>query len=80
MSNSQIAPLRGYLQTLLYGFNALQTEKQALQAAATRLPAINAEMQDLVADAQAALDKLNALQGTTFTLQEMRQQLGAIAP
>lgn len=70
--------LTTYLRGLLTAARTLQNEKTALQNAAARIVDINAELIDLRADAQAALDVLNRIQGTTLTLADIvAQQTGA---
>lgn len=70
MSRSQ--SIRDYLGTLITEYVALEAERQALLDAAARITAIQAEKQDLISDAQTALDLYNSIHGTSHTLQEVR--------
>jgi chromosome condensin MukBEF ATPase and DNA-binding subunit MukB len=70
---SRIEAAKAYLRELVVAYESLERERQQLLAATTRLDEIQAEKADLVADAQAALDKLNALQGTSYTLAQVRK-------
>lgn len=65
--------IRQYLFDLVARYERLEAERQALLDAATRIDAIQAEKQDLIADAQEALNKFNAVNGTSYTLQQVRQ-------
>lgn len=68
--------LTTYLRGLLTAARNLQNEKTALQNAAARITEINSELIDLRADAQAALDVLNRIQGTSLTLADIAAQAG----
>lgn len=61
-----------YLFGLVVQYEALEKERQQLLAAAARITAIQAEKADLIADAQEALTKYNALHGTSYTLPQVR--------
>jgi len=65
--------IRRFLRDMLRGLIALQNEKQILQNASTRIAAINVSIQAMQDEAQKALDRLNALEGTTFTLADIRK-------
>lgn len=71
---TRIDLLNKYLRDLVVASRVLQTEKTALQAAQARIPDINAELIDMRNDAQNALDRLNALQGTSLTLADIIAQ------
>lgn len=71
MSRSNAA--RAYLAQLVLTYEELEAERQKLLAAAARIPEIQAEKQALLVDAQAALDKFNALEGTSHTLAQARK-------
>jgi hypothetical protein len=64
---------RAYLATLVLNYEELEAERLKLLAAAERITEIQAEKQDLLVDAQAALDKYNALEGTSHTLAQARK-------
>lgn len=64
--------VRQYLYQLLLKWEALEEERQQLLAAATRITAIQAEKAELLTDAQDALVKFNAVNGTSFTLPQVR--------
>jgi len=79
MSNRvQIA--RNYLISLIATYDALEAERQRLLASAGRLTEIQAEKAELIADAQGALDKYNTLNGTSYTLQQVRNALDPVPP
>jgi hypothetical protein len=81
MALNRVEVLTSYLRDLVIQFISLQDEKTQMQNAAARIIEINGLIADLQTDAQAALDRLNTLQGTTFTLQDIKkryQPLGAI--
>jgi uncharacterized protein (DUF3084 family) len=71
---SRIDAATAYLRELVVAYESLERERKQLLDAAQRLQQIAAEKADLVADAQAALDKLNALQGTDYTLAQIRKR------
>lgn len=64
--------IQQYLFSLVEQYERLEAERQALLEAATRITAIQAEKSDLIADAQEALTKYNAIFGTAYTLQDVR--------
>lgn len=64
---------RAYLTSLVVQYEALEAERQRLLQAAGRITEIQAEKADLIADAQEALDKYNALEGTSYTLTQVRK-------
>jgi hypothetical protein len=70
MSRSTAA--RTYLAQLVLTYEELEAERQKLLVAADRITEIQAEKADLLVDAQYALDKYNALEGTDYTLQQAR--------
>jgi hypothetical protein len=72
---SRIDASVAYLRALVVEYEQLETERTRLLAAEARLQEIAAEKQALIADAQEALDKLNALQGTSYTLAQVRKHL-----
>ena len=74
MSRSNAA--RVYLAQLVLAYEELEAERQKLLAAAKRIPQIQAEKANIIADAQVALDKLNALEGTSYTLAQARKWFG----
>jgi hypothetical protein len=63
---------RQYLFVLVAEYEALEAERQRLLAGTTRIDEIQALKADLISDAQDALDKYNALEGTSYTLQQVR--------
>ena len=79
-SSTRLEALNAHIGDLVIGFNALQAEKKALQAAAQRLPIINAELQNLMDDAQTVLDRINTLQGTAYTLAQIRKRYTVSTP
>jgi hypothetical protein len=64
--------VKQYLFGLVVRYEALEVERLALLEAAARITAIQAEKAELIADAQDALDKFNAVHGTTYTLPQVR--------
>jgi hypothetical protein len=79
MSNRTNAA-RQYLTNLVVTYEALEEERQTLLQAATRITAIQAEKAEIIADAQEALDKYNALEGTSYTLIQVRDMFSAKPP
>ena len=77
---TRINAARAYLAQLSVAYDALEAERQRLLLASTRVPEIQAEKAEILVDAQAALDKLNALQGTSFTLTQARKWFEMPAP
>lgn len=64
--------LKSYMAQLLQAYDALGDERTRLQAAATRLPAIDVEQAAILAEAQAQLVKYNTQHGTSLTLAQLR--------
>jgi hypothetical protein len=79
MSNRKNAA-RAYLTNLVVTYDTLEAERQQLLLAAERIAEIQAEKAELVADAQEALTKYNALMGTSYTLQDVRNMFGTRPP
>ena len=70
---------RQYLMSLVVEYEALEAERLKLLDAAARITEIQAEKADLIADAQDALAKYNALNGTNYTLAQVRSWVLAVA-
>lgn len=70
---SRINAARAYFTQLAVAYDTLERERQALLNAAARITEIQAEKAEIIADAQLALDKLNALQGTDYSLAQARK-------
>lgn len=73
--SSRTNAAREYMVRLLLEYTNLEKEQARLEAAEARLIEIAAEKAELVADAQEALAKYNALNGTSYTLAQVRAQL-----
>jgi hypothetical protein len=68
---------RQYLLNLVVAYETLEDERQTLLQAAARIAEIQTEKAEVIADAQEALVKYNALAGTSYTLTEARKLLSA---
>jgi hypothetical protein len=69
--------VRQHLFNLVLQYEGLEAERQKLLAAAERITVIQAEKAELIEEAQEALNRYNAVNGTTYTLQNVRSWYNA---
>ena len=72
---SRQTAISDYIVSLIRQYDVLDAERQILLAPAARLAEVNAQRQDLIADANEILPKYNAVNGTTYTLAQLRAVL-----
>lgn len=73
--------LNQYMVGLILQYDVLEAERQILLNPQDRLAEVNAQRQELIADAQELLPKYNAVFGTNYTLAQLRAALSpTVAP
>lgn len=77
---SRKAATVNYLRDLVNQYDAISAERETLLNPQARLAEIAAARQELIADAREALDKLNAMDGTSYTLADLRRRFNPPDP
>lgn len=77
---SRKASILQYLRDLVNQYESLTVERETLLNPQARLAEIATERADILADAQEALAKFNAMDGTSYTLADLRRRFNPPDP